>query len=72
MINEKCLQLISLDGKVAMITGAAPGIGMGTAKKLAEFGASIVLLDINEENVLKNWKSFMNIKNMKTSGAVYV
>jgi len=47
-INIKALELISLEGKVAMITGAASGIGLATAKRLAEMGASIALLDINE------------------------
>jgi NAD(P)-dependent dehydrogenase (short-subunit alcohol dehydrogenase family) len=42
-------KLFDLSGKVAMITGAASGIGNGTAKFLAEAGAIVVLLDINEE-----------------------
>ncbi|GAH10686.1 unnamed protein product, partial [marine sediment metagenome] len=41
-------KLFDLSGKVAMITGAASGIGNGTAKFLAEAGAIVVLLDINE------------------------
>ena len=40
--------LISLMGKVAVITGGASGIGLGTALRLAEAGAEIALLDINE------------------------
>lgn len=46
--DSKASELISLEGKVAMITGAASGIGLATAKRLAEMGASIALLDINE------------------------
>jgi NAD(P)-dependent dehydrogenase (short-subunit alcohol dehydrogenase family) len=42
-------KLFDLSGKVAIITGAASGIGNGTAKFLAEAGAIVVLLDINEE-----------------------
>ncbi len=52
-IHKNILNAISLEGKVAVISGAASGIGFGTSKKLAEAGASIVLLDINEANGLK-------------------
>jgi len=38
---------ISLDGKVAVITGAASGIGLATAKRLSQAGAAIALLDIH-------------------------
>jgi NAD(P)-dependent dehydrogenase (short-subunit alcohol dehydrogenase family) len=40
--------LISLAGKVAVVTGAASGIGKGTARRFAQCGAFVNLLDINE------------------------
>jgi len=46
--DNKASELLSLEGKVAMITGAASGIGLATAKRLAEMGAGIALLDIDE------------------------
>jgi NAD(P)-dependent dehydrogenase (short-subunit alcohol dehydrogenase family) len=39
----------SFDGKVAIVTGAANGIGAATARTLAERGASVVIADINAE-----------------------
>jgi NAD(P)-dependent dehydrogenase (short-subunit alcohol dehydrogenase family) len=39
------------DGQVALITGAASGLGLATATAFAESGASVVLADWNEEAV---------------------
>ena len=36
------------DGRVAVVTGAARGIGFGTATRFAEEGASIAILDLDE------------------------
>ena len=44
--------LISLRGKTAVITGAAAGMGAATARRFAEAGASLHLLDIDHENLL--------------------
>jgi len=40
---------ISFENKVALVTGAASGIGLATAKAFAESGASVVLADWNEQ-----------------------
>jgi NAD(P)-dependent dehydrogenase (short-subunit alcohol dehydrogenase family) len=47
-IAERAAQLLSLEGKVAMVTGAASGIGRGISMRLAEMGASVGLLDIDD------------------------
>jgi NAD(P)-dependent dehydrogenase (short-subunit alcohol dehydrogenase family) len=41
--------LTSLQGRVAVITGGASGIGLGVASRLAEAGAKVALLDIDDE-----------------------
>ena len=40
---------VDLDGKVALVTGAATGIGEATAARLAGSGAKVVLVDVNPE-----------------------
>jgi gluconate 5-dehydrogenase len=44
-------QFFSLEGKVALITGATHGIGMALAKALAGAGATIVFNDLSAERV---------------------
>jgi NAD(P)-dependent dehydrogenase (short-subunit alcohol dehydrogenase family) len=39
------------DGKAALLTGVASGIGRATALRLASEGASIFGIDINEEGL---------------------
>jgi NAD(P)-dependent dehydrogenase (short-subunit alcohol dehydrogenase family) len=48
-IEKKAVELLSLKGKTAVITGGASGIGRGTAIRLAEMGADIALLDIRPD-----------------------
>jgi 3-oxoacyl-[acyl-carrier protein] reductase len=38
----------SLEGKIAVVTGAGSGFGAEIAKKLAQEGASLTLLDIDD------------------------
>lgn len=40
-------EILSLSGKVAVVTGAASGIGRGAAARLAEAGAAVALVDID-------------------------
>ena len=40
---------LNLSGKVAIITGAGTGIGLGTAQLLSAYGAAVAVVDIDEE-----------------------
>jgi NAD(P)-dependent dehydrogenase (short-subunit alcohol dehydrogenase family) len=42
-------KLFGLDGRVAVVTGGASGLGAAFSKGLASAGATIVIADINEE-----------------------
>src|ERR1700689_2347999 len=47
-IEERATQLLSLEGKVVIVAGAASGIGRGISSRLAEMGAFVALLDIDD------------------------
>jgi NAD(P)-dependent dehydrogenase (short-subunit alcohol dehydrogenase family) len=42
-------ELISLEGRVAVVTGGVKGIGLGVARRLAEAGADVLLADVDDE-----------------------
>ncbi len=48
-IDARAGRLLSLENKVAMVTGAASGIGHGITIRLAEMGAFVSLLDIDDK-----------------------
>lgn len=40
---------MNIEGKTAIITGGASGLGESSARRLAEAGAKVLILDLNEE-----------------------
>lgn len=52
-MNNFKMENFSLEGKIALVTGASYGIGYGIASGLAKAGATIVFNDINQELVDK-------------------
>jgi gluconate 5-dehydrogenase len=59
----------SLEGKIALITGAAYGIGFELAKSYAQAGATIVFNDIKQELVDQGLKSYEEL-GIKATGYV--
>ena len=44
---------MNVQGKVAIVTGGASGLGLGTVTSLVERGAKVVIFDLNEEKALQ-------------------
>ncbi|MCH2190357.1 MAG: SDR family oxidoreductase [Gammaproteobacteria bacterium] len=45
------LQRLDFNGKTALITGASFGIGLATAKKMADYGATVILAARTEQKI---------------------
>ncbi len=48
-VKPEIASLLSLDGRVALVTGAATGLGEGIAHRLADAGARVVIGDIDDD-----------------------
>ena len=61
--------IFSLDGKVALVTGAAHGIGFEMAKALANAGATVVINSSNRESLDRGISDFLSL-GIKVKGYV--
>lgn len=57
---------MEFSGKTVIITGAGSGIGFATAKRFYENGASVALVDVNEQALLEAAKEMPNALLLKT------
>ena len=48
-INMDILKSFSLEGEIALVTGASYGIGFAIARAYAQAGAKIIFNDLNEK-----------------------
>lgn len=48
-MSKRVYDMLSMAGKVTVVTGAASGIGYVTAELFAEMGAAVALIDVEEE-----------------------
>ena len=60
----------NLDGKLSIVTGAASGMGKAVAYGLAEYGSDVVIVDRNEEGLLRTEQDLkklgVEVLNIKT------
>jgi NAD(P)-dependent dehydrogenase (short-subunit alcohol dehydrogenase family) len=47
------MSAMRLEGKVAVVTGAAGGLGGGSARRLASEGARVIAVDIDEDGAAR-------------------
>lgn len=57
-----------LEGKTAIITGAARGIGRAIAEKFADEGANIAFTDLSYDDNMKEVEKLLNSKGVKARG----
>lgn len=60
-INKNAYKLLSLEDRVAVVSGGASGIGLGAVTKLAQFGAKVIILDIDDEKGLQAEKELNDL-----------
>jgi NAD(P)-dependent dehydrogenase (short-subunit alcohol dehydrogenase family) len=54
------LQKFRLEGRIALVTGGARGIGLSTAQALAEAGARVTITDLDEDAIDRSCRELSN------------
>lgn len=57
----RTLAAFSMEGKVAVVTGGARGLGLVMAQALVTSGADVAIVDMNREEGLKSAQSLIDI-----------
>jgi NAD(P)-dependent dehydrogenase (short-subunit alcohol dehydrogenase family) len=60
-VSKRAAALLSLEGKVGMVTGAGSGIGRGIAMRLAEMGGHIAVLDKDLHRATETTEALLRI-----------
>ena len=55
-LEKRAAELLSLQGKIAVVTAGGSGIGRGICLRLAEMGASVAVLDIDDSKAQETEK----------------
>jgi NAD(P)-dependent dehydrogenase (short-subunit alcohol dehydrogenase family) len=62
-------QLISLEGRAAVVTGGARGIGLAIARRLAEAGASVLVGDVDKAGAEEAAETIARESGQRVAGA---
>ena len=55
----------SINGKTAIVTGAANGIGLAIARQFADRGANVVCVDMDEKRLVDEWGDMREESNLR-------
>src|SRR5262249_17298688 len=72
MAETREQDMAELDGRIALVTGAAQGIGAGTARVLAAAGAKVVVSDVQDGSAVAKEIGGAYVKHDVTSEEAWI